>query len=183
MDSNVQPIVGLRQELIVGSPTDNLQPVVALSKDGMKSEFSKRLSAALDSLDESFGCPRSDKYSGRIPWLANRFGVTPEAARKWLAGETIPDQTHMLIMIDDLQLRPGQLMGGLADDGLAADHFGIKLLRIWGELSKDAKRKLVAFAEVEAAITPKGSNPPKKAPRRRGEGAAKHPPLLSHHGK
>lgn len=98
-----------------------------------------------------------------MPWVATRFGVSKEAARKWLAGESIPDQTHLLMIIEDLKIRPSQLIGGLDEQGISADHFGVKLIRMWDDLTDEVKGKMVAFAEINATTTPKAHKRSKKA--------------------
>ena len=69
------------QQLIRVSPLDIVQPMVATRAD---SEFHDRLEQACDAA----GIPEG---RGRRAALARLFGVSGEAARKWLSGESIPD--------------------------------------------------------------------------------------------
>jgi hypothetical protein len=100
MDGNLQPIVAERQQLIRVIRTQTMQPMVALIKDTERRRFAERLNAAYDN---KYGAPKSGR---RASWLArelkmlnnNQKVVSIESARKWLGGESMPDQVHMALL-------------------------------------------------------------------------------------
>lgn len=70
----------------------NLPPMIAMTKDQAKHRFAARLNELLDEM----GVPER----GRRQWLSRRFNAafSPEAARKWLEAETMPDQPHFSML-------------------------------------------------------------------------------------
>lgn len=79
MAHNVQPIVAKKQQLIRSPLSDRLQPMVATSKSG----FSERLTRAL----EEANIPIRKRKGTLARWC----NVSRESARKWLAGESLPE--------------------------------------------------------------------------------------------
>jgi hypothetical protein len=85
--------------------------MVVKTREQTKLDFAHRLNEALDDVTE---CPRSDVDGGRgrAAWVGRHFKVSGEAARKWLAGETIPDQTNMARLAAALNVTPFWLHAG-----------------------------------------------------------------------
>lgn len=67
--------------------------------------FTKVLNARLDHI----GCP--PLHFGRQKWLADRFGVSDSAARKWLNGDNFPEPETLVAIADDLGLSLDELFG------------------------------------------------------------------------
>lgn len=84
-----------------------MPPMVVFSKEQVKERFAKRLNEALDRVA---GAPQR----GRPQWLRLRYNkaISQEAARKWLAGETLPDQAHLSMICTDLKIRVDWLYTG-----------------------------------------------------------------------
>jgi transcriptional regulator with XRE-family HTH domain len=81
-----------------------MQPMV-VSKSAARADFAKRLNKALvrvGLLDEA----------AKKAWLAKRCGISGEAARKWLAGLTMPTMARMNGLANDLGVRAPWLMSG-----------------------------------------------------------------------
>jgi hypothetical protein len=95
MQTNIQPIVGNNQQLIVILQPNTLQPMVVNTHQSKK-DFSARLDKALTHA----GIPPDRNRIGRV---AKMFGVSREAVRKWLSGESIPDTKR----ISDLSHQTG----------------------------------------------------------------------------
>jgi hypothetical protein len=83
MRTTIQPKIDNCQQLKYAYIYNTLQPMVA-NIDQSKADFSARLDRALTYA----GVPPS---RGRLSCVAKMFGVSREASRKWLAGESIPD--------------------------------------------------------------------------------------------
>lgn len=90
-----------------------MQQVVAISKDNERKAFAKRLNQAIGELS---GAPREGR---RASWLrreieraAGRKVCSVEAARKWLSGETMPDQPHMAMVARLVKRSPTWLHTG-----------------------------------------------------------------------
>jgi Helix-turn-helix. len=72
--------------------------MVAAAKDDERKGFAKRLNEAIDLIVEA-------PSRGRPAWLLiqlketdSRLKLSQEAVRKWLSGESMPDQTHMAML-------------------------------------------------------------------------------------
>jgi hypothetical protein len=155
MDGKLQPKVASCQQLIVGRRSHNLQPVVANTRDGAKAAFSEKLHMALDRVKFAGGRERTRA-------LATELDVSYEAARKWLGGEAIPDQTNMLRICATLHIDMAELRIDFDPESreFGNDSFSHKLVTAWRELSDDSRGQIVGFALVQAATLP--SNGPKK---------------------
>lgn len=104
MRDNLQPIVALSQQGIVANRRGTLQPMVVRTKSDAKKGFGKALNEFLDGVSE---CPNG---RGRTTWLRARLNkharsevVTYEAVRKWLKGLEIPDQSNLVILMDAIK--------------------------------------------------------------------------------
>jgi hypothetical protein len=95
MQTNIQPIVGINQQLIVCQRLNKIQPMV-VNTDQSKKNFAARLDKALTYA----GIPPDRRRIGRV---AKMFEVSKEAVRKWLAGESIPDTKR----ISDISRKTG----------------------------------------------------------------------------
>ncbi len=83
-----------------------MQAMVVLTKTQAKKRFADHLASVLDAI----GAPKR----GRSAWLNRRYrnAVSPQAAAKWLSGESIPDQAHLSMICTDLEVHPTYLMTG-----------------------------------------------------------------------
>jgi transcriptional regulator with XRE-family HTH domain len=82
---------------------------MVISRTRAYSAFAERLALALDAMEQA-GCPRA---RGRALWVANRYGVSGEAARKWLVGLAIPDQANLARIADDTCFSVNWLHAGI----------------------------------------------------------------------
>jgi len=100
-----------RQQLIRAAYPDNMQPMVANSKD----DFSKRLNDACDAAS-----PTIAKGRGRIAELRRRVSeqgkdLSGESVRKWLSGETIPSMDNIRFIAGALNVITDWLLTGRGD--------------------------------------------------------------------
>jgi hypothetical protein len=156
MGGNVQPKVASRQQLIVVRDSLTVQPMVVMSREQAKTQFSKNLADALDrNLDTPSG-------RGRTRWVSKEFGVSYEAARKWLGGLAIPDQTHIAIIAKRLKVDPAKLHAGpdVETARIGNDSFAQRLAAIWSSLSDEVKEQIIAYALVSAATSPPSAKKP-----------------------
>lgn len=113
MEQTLQPIVAVRQQLIRAIGRYTMQPMVAIAKSAEKEAFAERLNKAYDRLA---GAPRRGRRaSWLVKELARREGsrvVSIEAARKWLSGESMPDQTHMAMLARHAEIDVNLLHSG-----------------------------------------------------------------------
>jgi hypothetical protein len=126
--------------------------VVTTKRDQTKAQFSKSLKAALDASD----VPNAKDKRKRTGWLAKEFGVTYEAARKWLSGLSIPDQTHIAMIADRLRVDPARLHAGpnVESAHIGNDTFAMKLSGLWDALTDEVKGQIIGFALVHATTLP-----------------------------
>lgn len=106
---NLQPIVAIGQQLILAAEVFKLQPVVVITKEQAKAAFSRRLNQVLD---EDANVP---KERGRRSWVAKRFSVSIETARKWLTGLDLPDEGNFARIVADLHVSAEWLRSGQGD--------------------------------------------------------------------
>lgn len=87
---------------------DTVQQMVALSKDGARSEFAARFKEAAEAL------PGAPKGRGLVAWLAETIKpeVGREGIRKWLTGDALPNQARMLGLAEFLSVRVQWLRDG-----------------------------------------------------------------------
>lgn len=75
--------------------------------DDIRADFSQRLAKALKESSLAPDDPRSWR-----PWMAKRYGVSQEAARKWLSGMAIPEMTKLAKISVDLDKTADYLLTG-----------------------------------------------------------------------
>lgn len=131
--------------------------MVVLSKDEARAEFARNLNRELDRLS----APRR----GRPGWLRAELGnlVSRESCRKWLAGEDMPDQANMSVLVDKLGLNQQFLRTGKweAAPGSRDARFA-ELEQAWPLLDDGAREAIMG---VLRAVKPVPAAP--AAPRRR----------------
>lgn len=71
----------------------------------IRRSFSLRFNELLDRYD----CPPIGK--GRVKVVADRYGITPGAAQKWLSGETIPEIGKLVVMAQLFGVSVDKLLG------------------------------------------------------------------------
>jgi transcriptional regulator with XRE-family HTH domain len=76
--------------------------MVGNKRTAAKEAFSRAFEKALDRVG-------FEPKPGRTRELARRLKVSYEAARKWLSGEAVPDQTHMLLIQTELKISAAEL--------------------------------------------------------------------------
>lgn len=81
-----------------------MQPMV-VDKRAAKLEFASRLTRAL----ALAGIPDDQNRRG---WIARTFGVSVEAARKWLVGESMPDTARIQGIAQELGVAANWLLSG-----------------------------------------------------------------------
>lgn len=94
------------QQLIVGDWVNNLQPMVVMSKQSARDDFAGRLNECLAAHD------LAPKDRGKNAWLARAMSVSSEMARKWLAGEALPNQARMAGIAEFFSVRVAWLRDG-----------------------------------------------------------------------
>lgn len=104
------------QQLIRAKGADTMQPMV-VSDDDIRSGFSSRLAACIAASPLAPPAGRSMRA-----WLATRYGVSQEAARKWLSGLAIPETTKLARIALDLGTSVEHLLTGRDDRGAQHDH-------------------------------------------------------------
>lgn len=71
-----------------------------------KVSFARRLNAAMDA------CVKVPKGRQRRSWVAKRYGVSIESARKWLVGESIPRTSLLSTIAKDIGANMDSLLTG-----------------------------------------------------------------------
>lgn len=105
MGGNLQLPVAFNKQLTRAMLVASVQPVVA-QKERARADFAKRLNEALDEhVDAAAGRQRR-------AWVATRFGVSVEAARKWLVGESTPDTARLSEIATELGVNVDWLLTG-----------------------------------------------------------------------
>ena len=119
-----------------------------------KEAFSRAFDKALDRIE-------FEPKPGRIRALAKRLEVSYEAARKWLGGEAVPDQTNMLRIQRELKIDASELRIDADPESreFGQDSFSRKLTSMWPALSDEVRGQIIGFALVQATTRPA---PPKK---------------------
>lgn len=105
--------------------------------------FADRLQEACDAADIPEG-------RGRSRALATRFGITPEAARQWLHGNTVPEVGRLLELVEELECSlDWLLLGRLPSSGQVREPGGAyKTLSPQERAVVGAMRKLNARRRV-----------------------------------
>lgn len=141
MTATLQPIVAVRQQLTVADGLHSLQPMGTLERQAAREGFSRRFGEVLNDLEE---VPRT---RGRRTWIAKKWRVSTETARKWLIGLDIPDRAHLAAICTTLRVSPDWMLTGLGRRNLQDDDALFdRLQTVWGYLSDDNREQLVALA-------------------------------------
>lgn len=106
---NVQPIVAQMQQLNRANKPNNIQPMVVNAE---KTDFPTRLASAMADANIA---PRK-----RIGTLAKWCSVSRESARKWLAGESMPETKRIAAIARRLDITGEWLLTGLGPERLDA---------------------------------------------------------------
>lgn len=111
MRATLQPIVELRQQLIVGCRADTLSSVAVPTKEETRLAFARRLNDALNDMAE---CPKATENGGRgrAAWVARRYKISGEAAATWLDGRKMPVPANLTRLAVDLNVTPQWLQAG-----------------------------------------------------------------------
>lgn len=132
----------------------NVQPMVAAHKDAARADFARRLNQLLDEDD----VPKR----GRPSFLAKQHKVSIEAARKWLAGLSMPDQTNLAIMATKRQVNVTWLQSGIGPKKIGVVSTSdipphrLALLQAYGSLPPETRRPIRALIESLAqSLNPK----------------------------
>lgn len=114
-----------------------------------KEAFSRAFDKALDRID--FEPP-----PGRIRELSRRLEVSYEAARKWLSGESVPDQTNMLRIQRELKIDASELRIDIDPESreFGQDLFSRKLTAMWPDLTDEVRGQIIGFALIQATTRP-----------------------------
>lgn len=156
----LQPIVAPRQQPMRASSRASMQLMVVRTKEEARQEFARNLNSELDRLK----APRR----ARPAWLREQIGniVSRESCRKWLAGEDIPDQANMSILIDTLHLNQQLLRTGRWEPAPSSkDQRFVEIEKAWPDLA-DHERD--AIMSVLRAIKPLKETATPITRRRRG---------------
>lgn len=147
----LQPIVAISQQPMRAPGADSMQLMVVRTKEEARAEFARNLNRELERLE----APRR----GRAGWLRERLGkvVSRESCRKWLAGEDLPDQGNMSILIDTLGLNQQLLRTGRWEPAPSSkDERFLELEKAWPELDNEARNAIVG---VLRAMKPASHKP------------------------
>lgn len=106
----LQPNVVLSQQLIVGMIP---RSITTMSGDNEKLEFAKRMNLVADRI----GVPPKGKNRQKI--LGEKFGVSQEAARKWLEGESIPQMSKCIEIAKEAEVGIEWFLTGRGCDAYA----------------------------------------------------------------
>lgn len=165
MEESMQPIVAFGQQPILADPHRTMQLMVVRTKDEARQEFARNLNAQLNAQE----APKR----GRPEWLRGKIGriVSRESCRKWLAGEDMPDQTNMSILIESLGLNEQQLRigrwspppPGSQDERLA------KLTKSWPSLPDKVQNAIMAVLETASAGQESEQTHRHRSTRQRGQ--------------
>lgn len=135
-----------------------MQFMVVRTKEAARLEFAKNLNAALDRMD----APKR----GRPGWLSKELSglVSRESCRKWLAGDDMPDQANLSVLLDHFKLNEQQLRtGSWGPSPDSADPRFAELQSAWPHLS-DAERDVI-MGVIRLARPTQSTSQPR---RRRG---------------
>lgn len=123
--------------------------MVANSKEETKAAFSKRLN---DVLDEREDIPRA---RGRRQWIAKRYRVSVETARKWLMGLDMPDGVNLARIAGDLKISPDWLRSNVGHPRpQPTDPLFDELTRTWPSLRPEDRADVVKYAKFRRAEPP-----------------------------
>lgn len=149
MRAYIQPIVADGQQLIRVRPSRTVQLMVALTKEQAREGFAKRFNEALNET------PEVPKDRGRIAWVAKRYRVTGEAARKWVRGEDIPDRANLANISRDLGVNSEWLFAGLGNKRpIVVDALRVELDEVWASLEPNDRTEVLNFARFRMGRPP-----------------------------
>lgn len=118
--------------------------MIAMTKDQAKHRFAARLNELLDEM----GVPER----GRRQWLSRRFNAafSPEAARKWLEAETMPDQPHFSMLCTAFNWGFDYLMTGRGPKYvIETDPVATEVAEILTQLDEDARQYILRISRNE----------------------------------
>lgn len=147
MENILQPLVVFGQQLIVGCI-----PFTIDSMESDKIKFAKRLNEVCDDL------LIPPKGKARQTTVARTFGVSQEAARKWLEGESIPRYETLLAMAEYFRVYSEWLFTGRGPKNINTPQVvisddALKIARSFDALSpeKKAAYRVLLGEDVERA--------------------------------
>lgn len=149
MEPILQPIVALRQQPIRACQAASMQLMVVRTKEEARAEFARNLNRELDRLS----APRR----GRPGWLREKLSnaVSRESCRKWLAGEDLPDQGNMSILIDTLDLNQQLLRTGSWEPAPSSkDQRFMELEKAWPHLEDPAREAIMMVLRATRSVAP-----------------------------
>jgi hypothetical protein len=149
-----------------------MQLMVAAAKDDERKAFAKRLNEAIDLIVEAPKRGRPDWLVVELKKADPRLKLSREAVRKWLAGETMPDQTHMAMLarrvdMDSDYLHTGReskkpaRSAGVRDEramyhGVLVSHEGAMLGAEWDKLPEFLKKAVAVQIHCLVAANVRG---------------------------
>lgn len=158
MDESMQPIVALSQQPLRAHARRRIQPMVVRNKEEAREEFAKNLNIALDN--------QKAPKRGRADWLRTKIGkiVSRESCRKWLAGEDMPDQGNLSVILEVLGLNEQQLRTGKwsAPPGNQDERL-TRITKSWPSLPENLQNAIMAI--VDGTTTAQESDRTPKARR------------------
>jgi hypothetical protein len=143
MNVSMQPIVASGQQPIRAVPGRTMQLMVVRNKIEARKEFAKNLNVELD-LQK---VPRR----GRAGWLQAKIGkiVSRESCRKWLAGEDMPDQGNLSVLITALGINEQKLRVGQWSPPPGAHDERLSLItKKWPHLPSKAQDAIMAMLDA-----------------------------------
>jgi hypothetical protein len=150
MTPNVQPIVAVCQQLNCVLETTTLQLMVVQNKAETREAFSRRFNAVLD---ERGDCPEA---RGRRQWVAKRYKVSVETARKWLSGLDMPDGANSARICNDLKVNENWLRAGTGPPREPENDPTLdELTRTWPSLDPAARLEVLHFARFRKSTPPR----------------------------
>jgi len=112
--------------------------MVAPSPDQVQKTFTERLKRLARRLD---GYPGDRGAQG---WLAQKFGLKPQAVGKWWRGEAMPKGSRMTEVAKTLKTNVAYLRGETSDE---PDTLLVELQEIWPRLSPGHQAEVLGFAK------------------------------------
>lgn len=164
MLANIQPIVAKNQQLIRVERSARVQPMVV---DDSKSGFAARLNEALDDAE----IPERKRRKTLAGWC----GVSREAARKWLSGESRPETKRIDALAKYLDVNGEWLLtnrgpkrSSLVDRADSVTRFGVADSDVMYRPSDEMDPASYAYLDPELLVSIKwqmdhpGAGPPKR---------------------
>ncbi len=138
-------------------PSRTVQRMVVPTKDEARAAFSSRLAEVITDQPDRPG-PRELRG-----WVAKRYRVSVETARKWLMGLEIPDHTNAVRIATDLKVSLDWLLTGHGQKQPPPhDPLFDTLVRYWRQLTGTQDREeVIRFLRwrVEERLGPESGTP------------------------